>query len=91
MFPRQLWLCLLFSLACSDGTVRSASIDPPSRDSLDAGRDGEQASLILRCEEGRVNAYLVMGMPAEPDSGSIDDRAVRVQLDSSPACSGTAP
>jgi hypothetical protein len=85
-----MWGCVLFSLACSDGGLRAASIDPSSRASL-ADEDGEGPSLILRCEEGRVNAYVLMDMPAEADSGSIDDGAVEVQLDSAPACSGAAP
>jgi hypothetical protein len=51
----------------------------------------DQPSLVLRCEEGRVSAYLVLGMAAEADAGSIDPDAVQVELDSAPPCAGTAP
>ncbi len=48
--------------------------------------DGEQPRLVLRCEEGRLGAYLVVGTPAEGVSGQIDDHAVVVRLDSAPSC-----
>jgi len=49
-------------------------------------RDDEQPRLVLRCEEGRLGAYLVVGTPAEVESGQIDHHAVVVRLDSAPSC-----
>ena len=45
----------------------------------------EQPRLILRCEEGRVNAYIVANTPA-PESHEADAHAVPVVLDSAPSC-----
>jgi hypothetical protein len=60
----------------------SAAMD---QDSMGAA-DGEQPRLVLRCEEGRVDAYLVVGTPAEVESGEVDARAVPVTLDSALSC-----
>ncbi len=78
------WLlpCLLLSLGCSDGAARSGSLPV-------AGE--EEPRLALRCEGGRVNAYLVVGPPGEAESGRMEDGAVRVDLDSAMSCSGNAP
>jgi hypothetical protein len=78
------WLlpCLLLWLGCSDGAVRSGS---------QAVAGEEEPTLVLRCEEGRVNAYMVVGLPGEAESGRMEDGAVRVDLDSVMSCSGNAP
>jgi hypothetical protein len=47
--------------------------------------------LVLRCEEGRVNAYLVVGPPGEGGPSQMEDGAVRVDLDSAPPCIASAP
>ena len=81
---------LAICLACSDASVRSGSL-PEASDFLPMAGDtaepvfplpvaqdtsgGQQPRLILRCEEGRVGAYLV-----------LDAQAVAVRLDSAPAC-----
>jgi hypothetical protein len=83
-------LGLTVCVGCSDAGVRSGSL-PESADFLPMAADsaepasslavdldtltGEQPRLILRCEEGRVGAYLV-----------LDAHAVAVSLDSAPAC-----
>jgi hypothetical protein len=83
-------LGLALCLACSDGNVRSGSL-PEAADFLPMAGDsaepasslavaldtmgGEQPRLILRCEEGRLGAYVV-----------LDEQAVVVNLDSAPAC-----
>jgi hypothetical protein len=83
-------LGLTVCVGCSDGNVRSGSL-PESADFLPMATDsaepasslavaldtvsGEQPRLILRCEEGRVGAYLV-----------LDAQAVAVSLDSAPSC-----
>jgi hypothetical protein len=78
------WLLpfFLLSLGCSDGAVRSGS--------LTVGGE-EEPTLVLRCEEGRVNAYLVVGPPGEGGASQMEDGAVRVDLDSAPPCIASAP
>jgi hypothetical protein len=66
------------------------SAGPPSSLVIDADTlglgDGEQPRLVLRCEEGRLGAYLVVGTLAEVESGWIGDHPVAVRLDSTPSC-----
>jgi hypothetical protein len=89
----RFWLLLLVAcVACTDGPVRSGTVAEPadflptSRSEGDTLRNREQARLVLRCEEGRVGAYIIVGTVAEVESGRLDDRAVPVQLDSTPRC-----
>jgi hypothetical protein len=95
-------LALLAGTACTDGPVRSGTaaeqadflptISDTASEPLSTGSEDdspgnrEQPRLILRCEEGRVGAYLLVGTPAEVESGRVDDRAVPVQLDSASTC-----
>jgi hypothetical protein len=88
------WLVpgLTACLACSDGRVHSGSL-PEAADFLpmagDSGEDtltGQQPRLILRCENGRLGAYIVLGPPGEAEPDPIDAHAVAVDLDSAPAC-----
>jgi hypothetical protein len=79
---------LLLLIACSDGTVRSQSISLIAGDSLDFP-DPEEPTLRLSCEQGRVAAYLVVGTPGEIDG--VNDRGVKVELDSVLACADSAP
>ena len=46
-------------------------------------RDAEP-TLVLRCVDGRVDAYIAMGAPADADSGVGE--LIPVQLDSAPGC-----
>ena len=46
-------------------------------------RDAEP-TLVLRCVDGRVDAYIAMGTPADSDSGM--DELIPVQLDSALGC-----
>jgi hypothetical protein len=66
-------------------TAPAASALLIDADTLGLG-DGEQPRLVLRCEHGRLGAYLVVGTQADVESGEIDDRAVVVRLDSAPSC-----
>ena len=92
---------LLVCVACSDRAVRSGSLSeeadflPMAADSAELVSSfvidedtlgGDQPRLVLRCEAGRLGAYLVVGTPAEVESGRVDDRAVAVLLDSTPSC-----
>ena len=67
--------CLLFCIGCSDGPVPSGFLD----------REREPV-LLLRCQEGRVAAYLTMDPPEDPEAGPVPDGAVSVELDSTPSC-----
>ena len=84
---------LLTCIGCSDSGMRSGNM-PEAADFLptvvdpgySAASDGEQPQLVLRCEEGRLSAYLVMQPADEVDSAGIGARAVAVRLDSAPEC-----
>jgi hypothetical protein len=73
---RWLLLCLLLPIACSVPPVSSGSETP---------------TLFLRCQDGRVTAYMVVATPAEIGAGRFGDDAVEVRLDSAPSCSENAP
>ena len=93
---------LLAGAACTDGPVRSGTVaeqadflptisDTASEALLTGSEDDtlgnrEQPRLILRCEGGRVGAYLIVGTSAEVESGPLDDRAIPVRLDSATPC-----
>jgi hypothetical protein len=91
-------ICLLSLLACTagtactDGPVRSGTVAEPAdflptiSDTTSEALSTEQPRLVLRCEAGRVGAYLIVGTVAEVESGRLDDRAVPVRLDSAPSC-----
>jgi hypothetical protein len=82
--------CLLPCLACSDGNrAERARALPEATDFLPMVAETsalEQAQVVLRCEEGRIGAYLVAGAPAEVEWGEADARAVPLELDSVPSC-----
>ena len=89
----RIWLLsLLACTACTDGPVRSGTVAEPAdflptiSDTTSEALSTEQPRLVLRCEEGRVGAYLIVGTVAEVESGRLDDRAVPVRLDSAPSC-----
>lgn len=71
------WLvpCFLLWTGCSDGPVRSGFLERES-----------EPTLLLRCQEGRVTAYISLTPPEELEAGAIPDDAVPVELDSTPAC-----
>ena len=89
----RIWLLsLLAGTACTDGAVGSGAAAEPAdflptiSDTTFEALSTEQPRLILRCEGGRVGAYLTVGTAAEVESGRADGRAVPVQLDSAPSC-----
>jgi hypothetical protein len=47
---------------------------------------GEQPRVVVRCEAGRLGAYLVMGDSETSDPAGLDERAVPVAIDSAPLC-----
>jgi len=95
-------LSLLACTACTNGAIRSGrateqadflpTISDTTAEALSTGSEEdtlgnrEQPRLVLRCEEGRVGAYIIVGTVAEVESGRVDDRAVPVRLDSAPSC-----
>jgi len=89
----RIWLLsLLACTACTNGAIRSgraaeqADFLPTISDTTPEALSTEQPRLVLRCEEGRVGAYIIVGTVAEVESGRVDDRAVPVRLDSAPSC-----
>jgi hypothetical protein len=89
----RIWsLSLLACTACTDGAIRSGTAAEPAdflptiSDTTSEALSTEQPRLVLRCEEGRVGAYIIVGTVAEVESGRVDDRAVPVRLDSAPSC-----
>jgi hypothetical protein len=46
--------------------------------------DGEQPSVMFRCEEGRLGAYLVTTVA--DDGGISEEQIVPISLDSAPGC-----
>lgn len=86
---KNLLVSLVLVGSCFDGVERSASLPlPGAEDSVTDSAD-EQPTLVLRCLDGRVDAYLVMDPSAEP--GVVADQMVPVQLDSALPCSQHAP
>jgi hypothetical protein len=94
-------MSLAVCLACSDGSHPSGRLPetadflPMVADSAETGvslegegdtAGGEQPRLLLRCEDGRLGAYIVLGTSADGESEQIDDHAVVVRLDSAPPC-----
>ena len=66
-------------------SVEAAPTVMTDQDSI-AADSSEQPRLVLRCEQGRVSAYLVAGTPLLLDSAPTDGRVVPVLLDSEPSC-----
>jgi hypothetical protein len=84
VFRISLLASLLLVGACSDRSERSAYLSfPGDADSL-SGAVEEPPTLVLRCLDGRVDAYLAMNHSAEP--GGVADQMIPVQLDSAPGC-----
>ncbi len=46
--------------------------------------DGEQPSVMFRCDEGRLGAYLVTTVAG--DGGTSEEQMVPITLDSAPGC-----
>jgi hypothetical protein len=83
----------------SGSIPQSADFLPMVSDSLDAAASAivpqdtspadstEQPRLVLRCEQGRVSAYLVAGAPTLLETSQpADGRVVPVLLDSALSC-----
>jgi hypothetical protein len=84
-------LCLALVLACSGAEIRSTSAgerlpDATTTGSLtapDSSVENEQPTVMFRCEQGSVGAYIVTSPSgAEP----TQDQMVRISLDSALDC-----
>jgi hypothetical protein len=92
---RRLSLLLVLStcLACSDHSARSGAL-PQQADFLpsitkaapETLAASEEPRLLLRCEQGRMGAYLVVGTDIDSEPGQPQLNAVAVALDSAPPC-----
>jgi hypothetical protein len=83
VFRISLLASLLLVGSCTDHSERTAYLSfPGGADSL-SGSVEEQPTLVLRCLNGRVDAYLTMDPSAEP---RVVADQISVQLDSAPEC-----
>ena len=90
---RYRWpLCLALLLGCSDAEIRSTSAGDQLpvgmatgslRPAADSSVVGEQPTVMFRCEEGKVGAYIVT---SPLDTEPTQDQMVRISLDSVPDC-----
>lgn len=64
--------------------IMTASL-PLSGDTL-SDSAGERPQVVVRCEVGRLRAYVVMATAQDGDSVGLDERAVPVTIDSAPRC-----
>lgn len=81
---------LLSSWACTERSARSAAV-PERADFLPTTSSGDSSlqegpRLLIRCEAGKLGAYVVVETAGEagPDSGRVEE--VPVSLDSTLAC-----
>lgn len=85
----RLGFCLFMLVGCSNGDVRSegqgavASATVDAEVGVEADLTDEQPTVLFRCEEGRVGAYVVTGGFEEQP---VEDQMVRINLDSAPRC-----
>lgn len=85
----RLGFCLFMLVGCSNGDVRSegqwavagATVD--AEVGVETALTEEQPTVLFRCEEGRVGAYVVTG---EFEDQPAQDQMVRINLDSAPRC-----
>jgi hypothetical protein len=63
----------------------TASLDPAGVTSGSLAGE-EQPRVVVRCEAGRLGAYIVMGGAQNPDSAGWEEPAVPVAIDSAPRC-----
>jgi hypothetical protein len=67
------------------GEVTTRSLQLPSAREIGGLADEEAPRLILRCVDGRVQAFIDMES-STGEAGAPDTQSVQVQLDSAPAC-----
>jgi hypothetical protein len=83
-----LGVCVLMLVGCSNEEVRSGAQEPMASATADlVGAQmepaGAQPTVLFRCENGRVGAYVVTG---EFEDQPTEDQMVPISLDSAPGC-----
>jgi hypothetical protein len=69
------------------GEVTTVSVQLPSAREIGGLLDDDVPRLILRCLDGRVQAFIdTESAPSDADAPVPDSQSVQVQLDSAPAC-----
>jgi hypothetical protein len=76
-------LCSVFLGCSAPGDRPGAEAWPRPPVVSGAARDGDQPSVLFRCEEGRLGAYLV---PRDSGTEGMEEQLVPITLDSSPSC-----
>jgi hypothetical protein len=76
---RSLLVLGLSFTACSGGEAGS---EMSWRSAASGDISSEQPSVLVRCENGRIGAYVVM----EGADGHSEAQLVRIDLDSAPGC-----
>jgi hypothetical protein len=71
------WLvpCFMLWTGCSGDSVPSGFLD-----------DKSEPVLLVRCQEGRITAYITLDPPDDREGGPVPDGAVPIHLDSTPSC-----
>jgi hypothetical protein len=69
----------------ASGEVTTFSLQLPSARDIGGLLDEEAPRLILRCLDGKVQAFIDTESSAD-QPGAPDSQSVQVQLDSAPAC-----
>ena len=72
------------------GDVTTASLQLPAAKDIEGMGNEDGPRLILRCMDGRVNAFIDPGTPdssaIRADSLELQTEATEIRLDSAPAC-----
>lgn len=84
-----LGVCVLMLVGCSNEEVRSGAQELVASATADdlVGAQGEpagaQPTVLFRCENGRIGAYVVTG---DFEDQPTEDQMVPISLDSAPGC-----
>lgn len=84
-----LGVCVFMMVGCSSGEVGSraqgpvASATPSDEVGALVDSTGTEPTVLFRCEQGRVGAYVVTG---EFEDQPAENQMVRISFDSAPAC-----
>jgi hypothetical protein len=69
------------------GEVTTVSLQLPSAREIGGLLDDDVPRLILRCVDGRIQAFIdTEPAPSDTDASVPDSQSVQVQLDSAPSC-----
>ena len=71
------------ALRAGQGVADTLQVNTSSRTVEDTAAEGNQPTVLFRCEGGRVGAYIV---PGSFDTLVSEDQLVPISLDSAPEC-----